>query len=42
MVRDLNSKFIDAGVEDLLKLPEYANLAQAYRDLQAIKSQESP
>ena len=42
MVRDLNSKFIDAGVENLLRLPEYANLAQAYRDLQAIKSQESP
>ena len=40
MVRNLNSKFVDAGVETLLQLPEYANLAQAYTDLQAIKSQE--
>ena len=39
MVRNLNSKFVDAGTETLLLLPEYANLAQAYQDVQSLKEQ---
>jgi hypothetical protein len=39
LVRNLNSKFVDAGIETLLMLPEYANLAQAYQDVQSLKEQ---
>jgi len=39
MVRNLNSKFVDAGTETLLMLPEYANLAQAYQDVKSLKDQ---
>ena len=39
MVRNLNSKFVDAGIETLLLLPEYANLAQAYQDVKSLKEQ---
>ena len=39
MVRNLNSKFVDAGTETLLLLPEYANLAQAYQDVKSLKDQ---
>ena len=39
LVRSLNTKFIEAGVLTLLELPDYANLRQAYDDLQALKKQ---
>ena len=40
MVKRLNRAFMDAGLEKLLSEPQYANLAQAYRDLQDRKAQE--
>jgi len=39
LVRSLNTKFIEAGVLTLLELPDYANLRQAYDDVQALKEQ---
>ena len=39
LVKSLNTKFIEAGVQTLLQLPDYANLRQAYDDVQALKEQ---
>jgi len=39
LVKNLNTKFIEAGVQTLLQLPDYANLRQAYDDVQALKEQ---
>ena len=39
LVRNLNQKYIDAGFQTLLQLPDYANLRQAYEDAQALKEQ---
>lgn len=39
LVRNLNQKYIDAGLQTLLALPDYANLRQAYTDAQALKEQ---
>lgn len=39
LVRALNTKFIEAGVLTLLELPDYANLRQAYDDVQTLKEQ---
>jgi hypothetical protein len=39
MVRALNKQYLDKGFKILLKMPKYANLAQAYEDRQRLKKQ---
>jgi hypothetical protein len=37
LLRSINKQFIDEGFKTLIELPEYANMRQAYYDLQAQK-----
>ena len=39
MLKELNKKYIDAAFVVLLKDPRYANMAQAYEDLQRLKDE---
>lgn len=40
MLQAINKQFIDEGFKTLIELPEYANMRQAYLDLQAQKERE--
>ena len=40
LLRSINKQFIDEGFQTLIELPEYANMRQAYYDLQAQKDRE--
>jgi len=40
LLRSVNKQFIDEGFKTLIELPEYANMRQAYYDLQAQKDRQ--
>ena len=39
LIKALNKQYLDAGFRVLLQMPRYANLAQAYGDLQSLKDE---
>ena len=40
LLRSINKQFIDDGFKTLIELPEYANMQQAYYDMQAQKDEQ--